>query len=138
LLQSLVPHVPLFWQPPDDPVPVEQLLHPAISSILLREIALLVNVVMLFTVLQDILSNILTEIYIFPGYGTSLVIGMLEGFFYASALAGRSLSVRPLAELPPAFRSGLRQFPTTDGETIYQALDLRVGLFTPETAEAGA
>jgi nitric oxide reductase NorD protein len=38
---------------------------------------------------------------------------------YASALAGRSLSVRPLAELPPAFRSGLRQFPTTDGETIY-------------------
>ena len=38
---------------------------------------------------------------------------------YASALAGRSLSVRPLADLPPAFRSGLRQFPTTDGETIY-------------------
>jgi hypothetical protein len=38
---------------------------------------------------------------------------------YASALAGRSLSVRPLTELPPAFRSGLRQFPTTDGETIY-------------------
>jgi nitric oxide reductase NorD protein len=38
---------------------------------------------------------------------------------YASALAGQSLSVRPLAELPPAFRSGLRQFPTTDGETIY-------------------
>jgi nitric oxide reductase NorD protein len=38
---------------------------------------------------------------------------------YASALAGQPLSVRPLAELPPAFRSGLRQFPTTDGETIY-------------------
>jgi nitric oxide reductase NorD protein len=38
---------------------------------------------------------------------------------YASALAGRSLSIRPLAELPPAFRSGRRQFPTTDGETIY-------------------
>jgi hypothetical protein len=38
---------------------------------------------------------------------------------YASALAGRSLSVRPLAELPPAFQSRLRQFPTTDGETIY-------------------
>jgi hypothetical protein len=38
---------------------------------------------------------------------------------YASALAGQSLSVRPLAELPPAFRSGLRQFPTMDGETIY-------------------
>jgi nitric oxide reductase NorD protein len=38
---------------------------------------------------------------------------------YASALAGQSLSVRPLAELPPAFRSGLRSFPTTDGETIY-------------------
>ena len=38
---------------------------------------------------------------------------------YASALAGQSLSVRPLAELPPAFRSGRRQFPTTDGETIY-------------------
>ncbi|HSF29857.1 MAG TPA: VWA domain-containing protein [Candidatus Tectomicrobia bacterium] len=38
---------------------------------------------------------------------------------YASALAGQSLSIRPLAELPPAFRSGLRQFPTTDGETIY-------------------
>jgi nitric oxide reductase NorD protein len=38
---------------------------------------------------------------------------------YASALAGQSLSVRPLAELPPAFRSGRRPFPTTDGETIY-------------------
>jgi hypothetical protein len=38
---------------------------------------------------------------------------------YASALAGRSLSVHPLAELPPAFRTGRRQFPTTDGETIY-------------------
>jgi hypothetical protein len=38
---------------------------------------------------------------------------------YACALAGRPLSLRPLAELPPAFRSGLRQFPTTDGETIY-------------------
>jgi nitric oxide reductase NorD protein len=38
---------------------------------------------------------------------------------YASALAGQSLSVRPLAELPPAFRSALRPFPTTDGETIY-------------------
>jgi nitric oxide reductase NorD protein len=38
---------------------------------------------------------------------------------YASALAGHALGVRPLAELPPAFRSGRRQFPTTDGETIY-------------------
>jgi nitric oxide reductase NorD protein len=38
---------------------------------------------------------------------------------YASALAGHSLSIRPLAELPPAFRSARRQFPTTDGETIY-------------------
>ncbi len=38
---------------------------------------------------------------------------------YASALAGQCLSVRPLAELPPALRSGLRQFPTTDGETIF-------------------
>jgi nitric oxide reductase NorD protein len=38
---------------------------------------------------------------------------------YASALAGQPLSVRPLAELPPAFQSRLRQFPTTDGETIY-------------------
>jgi nitric oxide reductase NorD protein len=38
---------------------------------------------------------------------------------YASALAGRGLSVRPLSELPAAFRSGMRQFPTTDGETIY-------------------
>ena len=38
---------------------------------------------------------------------------------YASALAGRSLSVRPLAELPPVLRSGLRQFPTMDGETVY-------------------
>jgi nitric oxide reductase NorD protein len=37
---------------------------------------------------------------------------------YASALAGQPLSVRPLAEAPPAFRSG-RPFPTTDGETIY-------------------
>jgi nitric oxide reductase NorD protein len=38
---------------------------------------------------------------------------------YASALSGRSISIRPLAELPPAFHSGLRQFPTTDGEAIY-------------------
>jgi nitric oxide reductase NorD protein len=38
---------------------------------------------------------------------------------YASALTGQPLSVRPLVDLPPAFRSGLRQFPTTDGETIY-------------------
>jgi nitric oxide reductase NorD protein len=38
---------------------------------------------------------------------------------YASALAGQPLGVRPLAELPLAFRSGRRQFPTTDGETIY-------------------
>jgi hypothetical protein len=38
---------------------------------------------------------------------------------YASALAGQSLSVRPRAELPPAFQSRLRRFPTTDGETIY-------------------
>ena len=38
---------------------------------------------------------------------------------YASALAGQPLSVRPLAELPPAFRSRRRAFPTTDGETIY-------------------
>jgi len=38
---------------------------------------------------------------------------------YASALSGRSLSVRPLTEVPPAFRSGAWQFPTTDGETIY-------------------
>jgi hypothetical protein len=37
---------------------------------------------------------------------------------YASALAGQALSVRPLAELPPVFRSE-RPFPTTDGETIY-------------------
>jgi nitric oxide reductase NorD protein len=38
---------------------------------------------------------------------------------YASALAGKPLSVRPLTELPAASRSGVRQFPTTDGETIY-------------------
>jgi len=38
---------------------------------------------------------------------------------YASALAGQPLGVRPLAELPPAFRSQSRHFPTTDGETIY-------------------
>jgi hypothetical protein len=38
---------------------------------------------------------------------------------YASALTGRSLRVRPLTELPVAFRSGMRQFPTTDGEAIY-------------------
>ena len=37
---------------------------------------------------------------------------------YASALTGQPLSVRPLAEVPPAFRSG-RPFPTTDGDTIY-------------------
>jgi hypothetical protein len=37
---------------------------------------------------------------------------------YASALAGRALGVRPLAELPAAFQSR-RQFPTTDGETVY-------------------
>jgi nitric oxide reductase NorD protein len=45
----------------------------------------------------------------------------VQGVFqlYASALAGQSLSVRPLAELPLAFRSALRAFPTTDGETIY-------------------
>ena len=47
----------------------------------------------------------------------SSVQGVLR--LYASALAGRSLSVRPLAELPPVFRSGLRQFPTMDGETVY-------------------
>lgn len=38
---------------------------------------------------------------------------------YASALAGKPLRVRPLTELPAAFRSGVRQFPTTDGEAIY-------------------
>jgi nitric oxide reductase NorD protein len=38
---------------------------------------------------------------------------------YASALAGKALGVRPLAELPAAFQSRLHQFPTTDGETIY-------------------
>ena len=38
---------------------------------------------------------------------------------YASALTGKALSVRPLAELPSAFQSRFRQFPTTDGETIY-------------------
>ena len=38
---------------------------------------------------------------------------------YASALAGQSLNIRPLAELPPVLRSGLRQFPTMDGETVY-------------------
>ena len=47
----------------------------------------------------------------------SSVQGVLR--LYASALAGRSLSVRPLAELPPVFRSGRRQFPTMDGETVY-------------------
>ena len=47
----------------------------------------------------------------------SPVQGVLR--LYASALAGRSLSVRPLAELPPVLRSGLRQFPTMDGETVY-------------------
>jgi nitric oxide reductase NorD protein len=47
----------------------------------------------------------------------SSVQGVLR--LYASALAGRSLSVRPLADLPPVFRSARRQFPTTDGETIY-------------------
>jgi nitric oxide reductase NorD protein len=47
----------------------------------------------------------------------SSVQGVLR--LYASALAGRSLSVRPLAELPAVYRSGLRQFPTMDGETIY-------------------
>jgi hypothetical protein len=30
LLQSLVPQVPLFWQPPVPPEVVEQVLHPAI------------------------------------------------------------------------------------------------------------
>jgi hypothetical protein len=45
------------------------------------------------------------------------VQGMLR--LYASALAGKGLSVRPLAELPPAFQSRLRPFPSTDGETIY-------------------
>jgi len=50
---------------------------------------------------------------------------------YASALVGQALSVRPLAELPAAFRSGMRQFPTTDGETIY--LPARVDRF--ETRE---
>jgi hypothetical protein len=38
---------------------------------------------------------------------------------YATALAGQALSIRSLAELPPALRSGLRQFPTMDGETVY-------------------
>lgn len=38
---------------------------------------------------------------------------------YASALTGKALSLRPLAELPAAFQSRFRQFPTTDGETIY-------------------
>ncbi len=38
---------------------------------------------------------------------------------YASALAGRVLGVRPLAELSPAFQSKVRQFATTDGETVY-------------------
>jgi nitric oxide reductase NorD protein len=47
----------------------------------------------------------------------SSVQGVLR--LYASALAGGSLSVRPLAELPPVFQSARRQFPTTDGETIY-------------------
>jgi hypothetical protein len=47
----------------------------------------------------------------------SSVQGVLR--LYVSALAGRPLSVRPLAELPTVFRSGLRQFPTMDGETVY-------------------
>ncbi|HEX2276596.1 MAG TPA: VWA domain-containing protein [Candidatus Tectomicrobia bacterium] len=38
---------------------------------------------------------------------------------YALALAGRPLRVRPLTELPAAFRGGTRQFPTTDGEAVY-------------------
>jgi nitric oxide reductase NorD protein len=46
----------------------------------------------------------------------SQVQGVLR--LYASALAGQSLNVRPLADMPPAFRSG-RPFPTTDGDTIY-------------------
>jgi hypothetical protein len=47
----------------------------------------------------------------------SSVQGVLR--LYASALAGQPLSVRPLAELPPMFQSGFRQFPTMDGEAIY-------------------
>jgi nitric oxide reductase NorD protein len=38
---------------------------------------------------------------------------------YASALSGTALSVRPLSELPATLRSGWRQLPTMDGETIY-------------------
>ncbi|MBI3328453.1 MAG: hypothetical protein HYZ81_17345, partial [Nitrospinae bacterium] len=45
------------------------------------------------------------------------MLGVLR--LYASALAGRALSVRPLAELPSAFRRTSREVPTTDGETIY-------------------
>jgi hypothetical protein len=53
--------------------------------------------------------------------GRSAYLSSVQGVLrlYASALAGRSLSVRPLAELPAVFRSGLRQFPTMDGETVY-------------------
>jgi hypothetical protein len=53
--------------------------------------------------------------------GRSAYLSPVQGVLrlYASALAGRSLSVRPLAELPQLFRSGLRQFPTMDGDTVY-------------------
>jgi hypothetical protein len=53
--------------------------------------------------------------------GRSAYLSTVQGVLrlYASALAGRPLSVRPLAELPAVFRSGLRQFPTMDGETVY-------------------
>ncbi|ERM82190.1 hypothetical protein P872_07220 [Rhodonellum psychrophilum GCM71 = DSM 17998] len=45
LLQSLVPHVPLFWQPPLEPVSVEQLVHPAIFIYIQKEQNLLVNLI---------------------------------------------------------------------------------------------